>query len=82
MRMWILAALAAAPVAAAGGFGLAYANSQGQSYTCPLTGGQLPCPNCCPLNKSKQRAKEQPVTCPVTGEELPCPNCCPLNKSK
>jgi hypothetical protein len=22
-------------------------------YTCPLTGEQLPCPKCCPLNKSK-----------------------------
>ncbi len=22
-------------------------------YTCPLTGEQLPCPNCCPLNAAK-----------------------------
>ena len=22
-------------------------------YTCPLTGEELPCPNCCPLNKRK-----------------------------
>ena len=21
------------------------------SYTCPVTGEELPCPNCCPLNK-------------------------------
>jgi hypothetical protein len=22
-------------------------------YICPLTGKELPCPNCCPLNKRK-----------------------------
>lgn len=22
-------------------------------YTCPLTGEQLPCPKCCPLNKQQ-----------------------------
>jgi len=78
MRKWILAALVAAPLAAAGGFGLVYANSQAQSYTCPLTGEQLPCEKCCPLNKSMQ----QTFTCPVTGEELPCEKCCPLNQTK
>jgi hypothetical protein len=82
MRKWIWAALVAAPLAAAGGFGLVYANSQAQSYTCPLTGEQLPCPKCCPLNESKQQAQEQTFTCPVTGEELPCEKCCPLNEGK
>jgi len=24
---------------------------QKEGYTCPLTGEQLPCPKCCPLNK-------------------------------
>jgi hypothetical protein len=24
---------------------------QAGSFTCPLTGEELPCPNCCPLNK-------------------------------
>lgn len=24
---------------------------QEEGYTCPLTGEQLPCPKCCPLNK-------------------------------
>jgi hypothetical protein len=26
---------------------------QAESYTCPLTGEELPCPLCCPLNGSK-----------------------------
>jgi hypothetical protein len=29
------------------------ATSGGEGYTCPLTGEQLPCPKCCPLNKDK-----------------------------
>lgn len=24
-----------------------------EGYTCPLTGEQLPCPKCCPLNQNK-----------------------------
>ena len=24
-----------------------------QGYICPATGEELPCPNCCPLNKGK-----------------------------
>jgi hypothetical protein len=62
MRKWIWATLAALPLAVLGG--LAYAKSQGQAgdagklnssggYTCPLTGEELPCPNCCPLNQPK-----------------------------
>ncbi len=27
------------------------ATSGGEGYSCPLTGEQLPCPKCCPLNK-------------------------------
>lgn len=32
---------------------LTFASSQteSQSYTCPLTGQELPCPNCCPVTK-------------------------------
>ena len=78
-RKWLWTAVLALPLAVAG---VVYANSQAQSYTCPLTGEQLPCPKCCPLNESKQQAKEQTFTCPVTGEELPCEKCCPLNQSK
>jgi hypothetical protein len=61
MRKWALTALAVLPLALAGG--LIYANSQDQkheevqtkakTYTCPLTGEDLPCPNCCPLNQKK-----------------------------
>ena len=82
MRKWIFAALVAAPLAAASGFGLVYANSQAPSYVCPITGEVLPCEKCCPLNESKQQAQEQTFTCPITGEELPCEKCCPLNESK
>jgi hypothetical protein len=57
-RKWILTALLALPLAAAG---LVYGQSligAGQSensagYVCPLTGEELPCPNCCPLNAEK-----------------------------
>jgi hypothetical protein len=59
MRKWIWAALAALPLAIVGG--LAYAKSQSQSheassgaaggYICPITGQELPCPKCCPLNQ-------------------------------
>jgi len=26
---------------------------EAQSYTCPVTGEELPCPNCCPYNQQK-----------------------------
>jgi hypothetical protein len=26
---------------------------EAQGYTCPVTGEELPCPNCCPLNQQK-----------------------------
>jgi hypothetical protein len=71
-KKWLLSALLALPLAVAG---IVYANSQTRTgFTCPITGEQLPCEQCCPLNQ------EGPYTCPITGEELPCPNCCPLNK--
>lgn len=76
-RQWLWSALVALPLAVGG---LVYANSQARSYTCPITGEQLPCERCCPLNQ--QQAKERSYTCPITGEELPCPNCCPLNQGK
>jgi hypothetical protein len=58
-----------------------------QGYTCPITGEELPCPLCCPLNKQGQQVASNPAaaegyTCPITGEELPCPLCCPLNRQK
>ena len=72
-RKWLWTLLLALPIAVAGG--LVHANSQRQGYTCPLTGEQLPCEKCCPLN-------EGAFTCPVTGEELPCPQCCPSNEQQ
>jgi hypothetical protein len=54
MRKWLWAALLALPLAVAGG--LVYANSQQTSaggYICPITGEELPCPKCCPLNEGK-----------------------------
>ena len=64
-----------------------------EGFTCPLTGEELPCPLCCPLNQQGEKAAaklaEKPrkaaaegFTCPLTGEELPCPLCCPLNGQK
>ncbi len=74
-RKWLWAALLSLPLAVGGG--LVYANTQARSYICPITGEELPCEKCCPLNQD-----EQPSTCPLTGEELPCPNCCPLQQEK
>jgi hypothetical protein len=77
-RKWLWTAVLALPLAVAG---VVYA-SQARSYTCPLTGEQLPCEKCCPLNEGGRQAQEKSYTCPVTGEELPCPNCCPLNQGE
>jgi len=60
-------------------------------YICPLTGEELPCPKCCPLNSECSERQvvaknsvtdAQGYTCPITGEVLPCPKCCPLNASR
>jgi hypothetical protein len=59
MRKWIWTVVAAVPLAIAGG--LLYANAQSKAdqpqhaggYVCPITGEELPCPNCCPLNNAK-----------------------------
>lgn len=88
-RRWLWAAILATPAMVIGG--LAYANSQNAGgYTCPVTGEELPCPDCCPFNQqstapaadqSRPPAAEGYV-CPITGERLGCPGCCPLNKAK
>ena len=54
MRKWLWAALLALPLAVGGG--LVYAKSHQArtgGFVCPLTGEELPCPNCCPLNQGK-----------------------------
>jgi hypothetical protein len=56
---------------------LTYAGNGTKGYSCLLTGEQLPCPKCCPLN---QAVKVEAYVCPATGETLPCEKCCPLNQ--
>ena len=56
-RKWIWTALLSLPLAIVG---VVYANSQARAtpekqkgYICPITGEELPCPKCCPLNQEK-----------------------------
>ena len=61
-RKWLWTALMALPLAVVG---VIYGKSltqrqtgqqpqtEAQGYTCPITGEELPCPNCCPLNQKK-----------------------------
>jgi hypothetical protein len=56
MRKWIWAVLVTVPLAFAGGFGLAYAHLQqtnASGFICPITGEELPCSKCCPLNDNQ-----------------------------
>jgi len=64
MRKLLLVFAAALPLAVAGG--LVYAKAltpvdgkpepaaEATGYVCPITGEELPCPNCCPLNDSQK----------------------------
>ena len=54
-KKWLWGALLALPLAAAsialaGATSRADAAPEGSGIVCPLTGEELPCPNCCPLN--------------------------------
>ncbi len=49
-KMWWLGALLALPLAVVG---LNAAQPEPSGYICPLTGEELPCPDCCPA-KGKQ----------------------------
>lgn len=102
-KKWLLGLLAVIPLAI-GGLVFAQANFQTNeqiesraAFICPLTGDELPCSKCCPLNEKKETsestccssAKEKQTVqsegafiCPLTGEELPCSKCCPLEKSE
>lgn len=77
-RKWLWWSLLALPLAAVG---VVSASSQTRPFICPVTGEELPCPKCCPLNKGEPSQK-QAFVCPMTGEELPCEKCCPLNDRK
>lgn len=90
-RKWLWAALVGVTTVVTGG--LVYASVQkSKAYTCPLTGAELPCPKCCPLNqaatsageadKPQPAAEDEGYTCPLTGEKLGCSGCCPLNQQK
>jgi hypothetical protein len=35
------------------------------NFTCPLTGEELPCPNCCPLNQPTTKATKDCPPCPL-----------------
>jgi hypothetical protein len=61
-RRVVLSALVALPLAVAGWVSAkAFTQdspdrsqqTEAATYTCPITGEELPCPNCCPLNQSK-----------------------------
>jgi hypothetical protein len=56
MRKWMMRALFVLPLVAGG---VVFATSRSEvakpvpapsGYICPITGEELPCPNCCPLN--------------------------------
>ena len=61
-RKWMVLPAVALPLAL-GGFALANTQekdaekpqqvAQEAGYTCPVTGEELPCPNCCVLNKNQ-----------------------------
>lgn len=48
-RTWLAAILAAVPLAVGAVWGYSE-RLFSAGYTCPLTGEELPCPKCCPLN--------------------------------
>jgi len=56
-KNWLWAALLAVPLAVAGiTYGQTALTDKGQAqepagYICPLTGEELPCPGCCPINE-------------------------------
>ena len=59
-RKWLWTVLLSLPVAVVSvvyGQGLARSQTaqpvRSEGYNCPLTGEELPCPRCCPLNEQK-----------------------------
>lgn len=90
-RKWIWAAMVAAPLAITGGVVYAsVATPKATGYTCPITGEQLQCSECCPLNgeqaatetSAADKPRAEAYVCPLTGETLNCRKCCPLDDAK
>lgn len=54
-RKLVWTALLALPLAVVGTIyvGVSKAQPAQSGYTCPITGEELPCPKCCPLNAKK-----------------------------
>jgi hypothetical protein len=68
---WLWATLLALPLAVAGAVYAttqASATSTTEGFTCPITGEQLPCPNCCPL-------QQESAPCSPSDDCPPCPFC-------
>ena len=73
-RKWLWTALLALPLAVVG---VVYANSQqARSYVCPITGEELPCPLCCPLNDAKTAKAKDSKAVGQTEAKAECPLCC------
>ncbi len=61
MWKWLWTSLGALAIAVAGSLAYANLHSQGAKpeqvgsapFVCPLTGEELPCPNCCPLKQPR-----------------------------
>lgn len=54
-KKWFRVALLSLPLAI-GGIALAVDQLSGPektTYTCPMTGQELPCPKCCPMNQGQ-----------------------------
>jgi hypothetical protein len=62
-RTWLWASVVVLPLAVASGFVYATVHAP-QTYICPLTGEELPCPARCPLNQC-----EPQQSCCSSGDE-------------
>lgn len=63
--------LVIAAVAFAGAFTKPQPTITQQSYICPVTGEELPCPLCCPYNAQAAQQSAQTPSCGT------CEDCCP-----
>jgi hypothetical protein len=69
--------LVIAAVAFAGAFTGPQPTVTPQAYICPVTGEELPCPLCCPLNARAARQSAQNQSCCTEQDCCPeCLDCC------